>query len=220
MEKSKIFDYLKEQNTEVLIKLLENIYDDMSFEQKDNNFGDIIQHTTLIKGAECEDLLSEIEVFYELSLKQHYYTPFAINSKNYMDIPEDTSKWLSKIGNFLIWSTKLTELGQHKCAVECFETLYELIYAVDNGDEIIFADECGSEMIRADEKIYNRAFITSLSKTKENDEEFIDSVMPLIRGDSYKSFNYKTVLEIATKTQKELLEKEIKSKNIRIRSMM
>jgi uncharacterized protein YozE (UPF0346 family) len=217
MEKSKIFDYLKKQDKEVLIELLENIYDDMSFEQKDNNFGDIIQYTTLIKGAECEDLLSEIEVFYELSLDQHYYTPFAINSKNYMNIPEDTSRWISQISNFLIWSAKLTELGQHECAVECFETLYELIYAVDNGDEIIFADECGSGMIRADEKIYNKAFITSLSKIKESDEEFIDSVMPLIREDNYESFNYKTILEIATKTQKELLEKEIKNKNIRIR---
>lgn len=121
------------------------------------------------------------------------------------------------MSNFLIWSTQLTELGQHKCAVECFEKLYELIYAVDSGDEIIFADECGSWMIHADEKLYNRVFITSLSKIKESDEEFINSVIPLIKDDTYESFNYKTVVEIATKTQKELLEKEIKNKNIRIR---
>lgn len=92
MEESKIFDYLKIQDKEVLIELLENIYDDMSFEQKDNNFGHIIQNTTLIKGAEYEDLLSEVEVFHELSLDQHYYTPFNINSKNYRNIPEDTSR--------------------------------------------------------------------------------------------------------------------------------
>ena len=217
MEKSKIFDYLKKQDKDVLIELLENIYDDMSFKQKDENFGNIIEDTTLLVGAECEDLLSEVEVFYELSLDQHYYSPFAVNSKNYRNIPEDTSEWIYKISNFLIWSAKLTELGQHKCAVECFEKLYELIDAVDSGDEIIFAEECGSWMITADEKIYNRAFITSLSKIRESDEEFIDSVIPLIKNDTYESFNYKTVLEIATTAQKELLEKEIKDQKIRIR---
>ena len=72
-------------------------------------------------------------------------------------------------------------------------------------------------MITADEKIYNKAFITSLSKTKESDEEFINSVILLIKDDTYESFNYKTVLEIATKTQKELLEKEIEKQKIRIR---
>ncbi len=217
MEKSKIFDYLQKQDKEVLIELLDNIYDDMSFKQKDEIFGDIIENTTLLAGAECEDLLVEIEVFHKLSFEQRYYSPFSINSKNCRYIPEATNEWIYKISNFLIWSVQLTELGQHKCAVECFEKLYELIYAVDSGEEIIFADECGSWMITADEKIYNKAFITSLSKTKESDEEFINSVMPLIKDDTYESFNYKTVLEIATKTQKELLEKEIEKQNIRIR---
>ncbi len=43
------------------------------------------------------------------------------------------------------------------------------------------------------------------------------SVIPLIKNDTYESFNYKTVLEIATTAQKELLEKEIKDQKIRIR---
>ena len=50
-------------------------------------------------------------------------------------------------------------------AAACFGILYELIDAMERGDEIVFAEEVGGWMIPGDEKEYVAAYMTSLAAT-------------------------------------------------------
>jgi hypothetical protein len=215
MNEDELFEYLEEESKERLIELLKSAYDVMSRGQKDDVFYSIEKKVAL-KEIVAEELLSDIEYFYQDSLDGDYFAPFSINSKNYMHIPEETNEWFHKIGIFLIKSAKLTEQKEHKFAIKCFEKLYELIDMVDSGEEIVFADELGSWMISEDEKVYAKAFITSLAEVNDV-ENFVNDVMPLIHNDNYDSFNYLTAIDIASEDQKVSLEREIKAKNIKIR---
>jgi len=71
-------------------------------------------------------------------------------------------------------------------------------------------------MIGGDEKVYKKAFFTSLSEVKSV-EHFVESIIPFIYDDTYDSFNYLTVISIANEEQKASLEKEIIDKNMKIR---
>lgn len=63
----------------------------------------------------------------------HYYAPFEINSKNFSHIPEETDAWFDEISDYLEDSSKLTDQGDHKMAVQCFKLLHELIDKMEDG---------------------------------------------------------------------------------------
>ncbi len=69
--------------------------------------------------------LAGVEGFRSDSLAGVYYAPFAINSKNWRHVPEETKEWFGEIGDLLKAGARLTEQGDHLHAVACFETLYE-----------------------------------------------------------------------------------------------
>ncbi len=85
-----------------------------------------------------------------------YYAPFKINSKNWSHIPDETREWFDRLGDLLQASAQLTAQGNHLHAVACFGTLYTLIAAMEDGEEIVFGDEIGSWMIPGDEKQIDR----------------------------------------------------------------
>ena len=58
-----------------------------------------------------------------------------------MHIPEETEEWFERLGDLLKASSQLTARGDHLHAVACFGILYELIDAMEGGEEIVFADE-------------------------------------------------------------------------------
>jgi hypothetical protein len=153
-------------------------------------------------------------------LARAYYAPFAINSQNFSDIPEETDAWFEQLDNFLARSTLLSDQGQHHDACTCFGLLYELIEQMERGEEIVFAEEVGSWMIPGDEKVYLRAYISSLAATT-TPEDFAEAMVPLLRRDSYGAFVHKvytTAIRAANTRQKAQLKVAITRHRIKIKS--
>lgn len=216
MDKSALFKYLSTQEPSVLLDLLSQAYDQMDHDQRRWVFGKLTD-TLPPESVDAETLLAEIKQFQKNSLAGVYYAPFDINSKNFMDVPEETEDWFEELSDFLKASTQLTRQSDHAHAVACFKILYELINTMERGEEIVFADELGSWMIQGDEKEYLAAYLTSLAATA-SPEEFSATAAPLIKRDSRHSFAdqvYPTALRTADEAQREHLEAELKRQKIR-----
>lgn len=216
MDKKLVFEYLKTQEFAVLLGLLDSAYDEMDTNQRRSVFGKLV-HQMPPPVVDGEELLVDIEGFHSESLAGVYYAPFDINSKNYMDIPEETEEWFELLGDFLEKSRLLSQQGNHPYAIQCFGLLYDLIDVMDQGDTIVFAHELGSWMIPGDEKPCIQAYITSLAVCS-TPEEFATATIPLLRRDSYESFAnkvYATVIKAASKEQRVHLDEEIARQNIR-----
>lgn len=218
MNKKRLFEHLKKQDASTLLRLLDAAFDTMTTTQRRDVFGKLKFDEKASK-ADQESLLGEIKKFYDDSLKGVYYAPFDVNSKNYMNIPEETEEWFEKLADFLGDATKVSEMGNHQLAVESFKILYELIDKISEGEEIVFADELGTWMIPADEKTYVKAYLQSLS-VMASPEEFAEVVLPLVKRDSYHSFYgnvYKSATQVASKEQKKVLEVAIKREKVRVK---
>jgi hypothetical protein len=95
-----------------------------------------------------------------------------------------------------------------------------LIEQMERGEEIVFAEEVGSWMIPGDEKVYLRAYISSLAATT-TPEDFAEAMVPLLRRDSYGSFAnkvYATAIRVAHTRQKAQLKAAITRHRIKIKS--
>jgi hypothetical protein len=219
MNKERLLKYLGKQVPSTLLELLNSAFDAMDTNQRHDVFGKIIKEV-LSSPVEGKKLLSTIKQFYKKSMAGHYYAPFEINSKNFSHIPEETDAWFDEISDYLEDSSKLTDQGDHKMAVQCFKLLHELIDKMEDGDEIVFADEYGTWMIPGDEKRFVKSYLKSLSAIS-SPEEYTIGAIPLINRDSYESFHnkvYSTAIKIANKDQKTYLKKEVKKQKIRTRS--
>lgn len=216
MNKTRVFQFLENQDASVLLDLLRAAYDEMKTTQRQVVFGKFARELPP-SPIDGKKLLKEIQQFHRESLGGAYYAPFDINSKNFMHVPEETEEWFERLGDLLDASAKLTEQGAHSQAVKCFGLLYELIFAMEEGQEIVFADEIGSWMIPGDEKKFIAAYISSLAATA-TPEEFTAATLPLIRRDSYQSFAtqaYSSAIRMANKAQKAHLKAEIQHQKIR-----
>jgi hypothetical protein len=216
VDKRRIFEALAEEEASVLLELLDSAYDEMKVDQRNSVFGTYARSLPP-EPVDGEALLIEIEIFRDHSLAGYYYKPFAINSKNWTYVPEKTKGWFEEMGDYLKASRQLTVQGDHLHAVACFGILYELIDAMENGEEIVFADEIGSWMIPGREKEYIAAYMTSLAATMEP-EEFTEAAIPLIRRDSWHSLAaqaYKSAISAADGEQRERLEAEVQRQEIR-----
>jgi hypothetical protein len=203
MDEGRLFVFLQQQEPAVLIEVLQNASHTMTTKQRQAVFGALVKQIPP-SPVDGEQLQSEIHAFHQASLAGAYYAPFNINSQNFSDIPEETDTWFEQLGDFLARSTLLSDQGQHHDACTCFGLLYELIEQMERGEEIVFAEEVGSWMIPGDEKVYLRAYISSLAATT-TPEDFAEAMVPLLRRDSYGSFAHKvyaTVIRVANTRQK------------------
>ena len=216
MDKMRLFEYLSIQDASFLLGLLNDAYDQMDVDQRRWVFGRLVEELPPAQ-VDGEVLLNKVEDFKRESLAGAYYAPFNINSKNYMHIPEETEEWFERLGDLVKASSQLTAQGDHLHAVTCFGILYELIDAMESGEEIVFADEIGGWMIPGDEKQYVAAYMASLAATAAP-EEFSAAALPLIRRDSWHSFStqaYPAAIRAANKAQRAHLEAEIGRQNVR-----
>jgi len=216
MDKAQLFQFLSTQDASFLLNLLSTAYDQMNRDQRRWVFGKLVEKSPPAP-VDGEVLLDEVEEFRRQSLAKVYYKPFKINSKNWMHVPEKTEEWFDRLGDLLKATRQLTVRGDHLHAVACFSILYELIGALERGEEIVFGDEIGSWMIPGDEKQYVAAYMTSLAATA-TPEEFTAAALPLIRRDSWQSFTtqaYPSAIRPANEAQKAYLEAEIQRQNVR-----
>ncbi|HKO23862.1 MAG TPA: hypothetical protein VJY65_03885 [Chloroflexota bacterium] len=190
----------------------------MTQDQRETVFGGYVEAAppAAVEAVEGATLLGEVERFQEESLAGAYYAPFAINSKNFMHIPDKTRAWFRRLGELLETSCRLTAQGEHQYAASCFRILYELIDAMERGQEIVFADEFGSWMIPGNEQEFIVAYMTSLAATATPDD-FTAAALPLIRRDRTQSFAtqaYLAAIRAATEEQRVHLEAEIQRQRI------
>ena len=218
VNKRYLFDFLKEQGPSTLLRLLEAAFDTMTTSQRHQVFGKLKIDAKTSQVSETA-LLKAVQKFHEDSLKGVYYAPFDINSKNYMNIPEETEEWFEKLADLLGDAAVVSEKGNHQLAVQCFGILYELIDKMEDGEEIVFADEYGTWMMPADEKVFIKACLRSLSAIS-TPEEFAEGAIPFLKRDSYQSLHngvYKTAVETANREQKKALESAVKKQKIRVK---
>lgn len=215
MDKTQLFEFLSIQDAPFLLDLLNEAYDQMDVDQRRWVFGRLVEELPPAQ-VDGEVLLNKVEDFGHESLAGAYYAPFNINSKNFMHIPEETEEWFERLGDFLKASSQLTAQGDYLHAATCFGILYELIDALESGEEIAFADEIGGWMIPGDEKQYVAAYMASLAATTAP-EEFSAAALPLIRRDSWQSFftqAYPAAIRAANEAQRAHLEAEIEHQNV------
>ncbi len=216
MNKKQVFAFLEDQDSDTLLVFLEAAYKEMNTEQRRAVFGKALKKSKPLP-VEGKSLLADVKEFQRESRAGEYYAPFDIDSKNYMDIPEETNAWFERVGDLLTQSARLTEQGDHVHAVACFRILYELIDAMAMGEEIVFADEYGTWMIPVDEKQTIASYLRSLAATA-TPEEYAAGALPLIRRDSFESFSKKTytaAVRAADRAQKAHLKAEVQRQGIR-----
>lgn len=214
-----LFSILRKKKKDVLLELLGLAYAEMKSNQRSRVFDDIIHQAIVTKKTINErKILDKVNNFYKQSLAGHYYAPFDMNSKNFMNLPEETDEWCNQIALLLQESSQLTHLGKHETAVKCFQMLFELMGRLGD-DEIIFGDEIGTWMIGADNETAIKAYITSLTKTTTA-QDFVAHITPLLIRDSYESFSnrvYSKVKALAGKKQKVELDKVIEDRRIKVK---
>src|SRR5438067_1753309 len=172
MDKTRLFERLSTQDLSTLLGLLQVAYDVMTWDQREAVFGRYIEAAppAAVEAVEGAMLLEEVEVFHEESLAGAYYAPFAINSKNFMHIPDKTRVWFRRLGDLLEAGCRLTAQGEHQYAASCFGILYDLIDAMALGRKIVFGEEIGSWMIPGNAQDFVAAYMTSLAATATPEE--------------------------------------------------
>jgi hypothetical protein len=216
MDDLHLFKSLATEEPSLLLDLLRKAYYHMDHDQRWTVFGKYVE-TLPPAPVDGEALLNQIELFQRRSLAGVYYAPFDVNSKNWMDVPEETNDWFEEMSDLLKACCQLTAQEDHLHAVACFGILYELLEALDSGEEIVFGDEVGSWMITADKKQYTLAYLTSLAAIA-TPEEFTTAALLVIRRDSWQSFMaqaYPAAISVANEAQREYLEAEIQRQKIR-----
>ncbi|WP_423225449.1 hypothetical protein [Candidatus Amarolinea aalborgensis] len=181
MNKERLFEFLETCDPSTLLNLLSSAYDDMDHDQRRAVFGRLAKAQPPAQ-VDGEALLAEVEEFQGESLAGAYYAPFAINSKNWTHIPEETKEWFETLGDLLQDSSQLTIQGDHLHAVACFGVLYDLINAMERGEQIVFGDEIGGWMIPGNEQQILAAYMTSLAAVA-TPAEFAVVALPLIQRD-------------------------------------
>ena len=209
MNKNKLFECLEKKKKSDLISLLSDCYDSMKTSQISEVFSCIRDELSKMP-SDGNTVLKNVKKFFSDSLNGVYYVPFDINSKNFMNVPEETDTWFEKLGEFMIESSNLSAQGDHVNAVKSFEILFELSTKLGD-DEIVFADELGMWMLPIDEKPCISAYFKSAAAIL-NPDEYANAVLPVIREDSYSSFcnkAYEKAIRAANKEQKTALDQMI-----------
>jgi hypothetical protein len=214
--KAALLRRLSKRSPAELLELLGAAYEVLDQRQRGNVFGQHLQAETSPAAGDGQRLLREIRRFHRASRAGEYYAPFMWDSKTYRNVPPETEAWFDEMGKFLLVSTQLAQQGQPAGAVACFRLLYELIEALEDGDEIVFAHELGSWMIPVDERKCIAAYLRALAAIA-SPEEYAAVAVPLIKRDSHNSFAdrvYAVAMRAANKAQKTYLAAELERQRI------
>ena len=216
MDKNVLMRRLASQPASTWMALLGAAYDTMNQRQREAVFGTYTTPARQAAHPDARKLLLRIKRFHRESLAGKFYASFNVNSKNWMHIPKETEDWFGQLGQYLTESANLTKQGRHTEAEACFSLLYELIGAIEAGDEIVFADELGSWMIPVNEKKVIGAYLKSLAATA-SPERYTAVTLPLVKRDAQNSFSDKvwaSALRAAKADQKALLLAEVERQHI------
>ena len=122
MNKNMLINHLSSFLKEDLLLLIETSFDSMSVVQRDRVFHKVYKDSSYSE-IDSDDLNKRVSCFIKDSHEGIYCAHFDINSKNYMDIPEETEEWFELMGDLLLETAELSRQGKHKKAVEIFSNL-------------------------------------------------------------------------------------------------
>ena len=216
MNKKAVFQILKKQKKQTLLDTLEQSWERMSTQQRQNVFDGFIQEAQSTISVNAEDVRAAVRQFEKDSFAGLYYAPFDINSKNFMDVPEETGAWFAKLDELFAECVKLVKQKEYQVAVETFDRLYELTGCLWD-DEIVFADELGMWMFPGDEKTYCKAYIRAASKACVP-EDFQEKALFRIIDDAHRSCCnkiYSLVKSVATPEQMALVDREVQKRRLK-----
>ncbi|MDX1909414.1 MAG: hypothetical protein SF053_20410 [Bacteroidia bacterium] len=148
IDKPALIASLAEYDKSSLLIYLREVLDEMTEDQIENVFGELIYTESLYAMTPVE-VIERIKVFYDDSIAGKYYAPFSINSKNYRRIPPETDAWFREISRWLDQSCKLAYAGESEAAAHGLAYCLELIDMMENGEDIVFAHEYGTWMINS-----------------------------------------------------------------------
>jgi predicted transposase YbfD/YdcC len=203
MNKERCFKVISSLKKSEILALLSDAYDVMKTPQRNEVFHKIKKQSEGLL-VDPRAGLKSAKKFLKDSLDGVYYASFDVNSKNFMDVPEETDAWFSKLHDVLASAAKLTEQQDYSVAIEIFKIAYELIEMIESGEEIVFADELGMWMCGFDEKPYERAYLQSLFSSGD-EGQFVEVAIKLAKRDSRYSFSNKTYQTIKSSGDKKLI---------------
>ncbi len=216
-DRSQLAAHLKSERSGRLVELVLASFDAMHVAQRREVFDHYLK-TRAPKHPDAAWLWKEIQAFDRSSRNGDYYAPFDINSKNFSEVPEETTEWCSRTAELIEQTVAITRAGEHSVAVECFGVLLQLIQDMDN-DEIVFADEIGSWMVPVSwNEPWLPEYIKAISAVSTPDR-FADLVIPILEFDQLQSNTgkaYKSVYGIASENQAKKLRSEIKRRQVRL----
>ena len=86
--------------------------------------------------------------FYKAGLQGRYYESLDVNSKNFMEISEDTEGFIIEFNDLTGKCVHATENEPRHPGCKAFELLLGLLRRIDKGDDVTyFADEGGSYQV-------------------------------------------------------------------------
>ncbi|MET4693624.1 hypothetical protein [Endozoicomonas lisbonensis] len=217
MNEDVLFKILSKKKKADLLMLLNSAWHVMGTNQRGEVFSAVVGEEQYDFPA-AGDTVAAVKEFYDQSLAGDYYAPFDVNSKNFMDVPEETDAWFAHLDTLFIECTKLSRQGEYSAALEGFDMLYELTDAVDSGESIIFADEAGMWMFGGDEKTYYTAYLKAAA-SELDDDEFVEKALGVLQVDSIKSGMlklYGVVKKLATSGQMEMIDAEVESRKLKV----
>ena len=215
MNKDAVFQILGKKKQQQLLAVLEEAWDQMSTPQRWEVFDGFINEARSDIPAIPEDTIKAVKQFQKDSLDGVYYAPFDINSKNFMDIPEETDAWFATLDELFAECAKLTRQKEHRVAVDGFDILYALIDRLGD-DEIVFADELGMWMFPGDMKDHNKAYIQAASAICPLDE-FKEKALSVISEDHHSggaNKTYSLVKSIGTPEQMALVDQVVQDRKL------
>lgn len=203
MNKERCFKVISSLKKSEILELLSDAYNVMKTPQRNEVFYKIQQQSEGLL-VDPKLALKSAKKLLKDSLDEVYYAPFDVNSKNFMDVPEETVAWFSKLHDVLASAAKLTEQKDYRVAIEIFKISYNLIEMIESGDDIVFAEELGMWMSGFDEKPYERAYLQALFSAG-NESQFVEVAIELAKRDSRFSFSNKTYKTIKSVGDKRLI---------------
>jgi len=131
MDKESVFQLLANQETAVLLDLLNRAYEQMNDKQRQAVFG---PHAVVGNALAVDDepersevdgkrLLEAAEELKAESLAGAYWAPFRVNSKNYMEVPDKTRAWFKQLAEMLEDACLLFDRHAYEAHIRALERL-------------------------------------------------------------------------------------------------
>ena len=110
-------------------------------------------------------ILEDVEAFRDDSLAGLYYESFNVNSRNFMDMSQETTNWIEYFERLINRCIKQCRNGEYVQTQKAFKILFDLLDEIDTGSDtiIFFADEAGSRQVGVEWEEVLPCYFTALA---------------------------------------------------------